>query len=428
MTAKIAKQRVMACIDHDAARAQAVDKAKKIHSRSTGPAGPRKGKLSDSPKSISRIANTATFDRAMTLSAVFACHKILAETVASLPLEMYIFDSKRNRSQIFDHQLAKLFRNKPNDDQTNVEFKETLMLNLMGGNAYVRKYYYHKELNQLVVINNASVDPRLNDQGKKEYHITHFDGKKEILTDKEIWHLKLFGTGLVGMSPLAYGARSIAIGLAADDKVGRVMENGAKPSGALSTDKTLKQNQRDALRQEMTAMVEGEDWFLPVLEGGLKFEQISLTPEDIELLSTRQFTVEEVCRFYGVPSVLINDTNGSTTWGSGIFELVEAFYKFGLRPYFERIEESARLNLLDRADWDDYEFEFKIKDLLRASFTARVANNKTLIESGQKTINEIRREEGDLPLDWGDQPLVAANLITLDRVVKGQTGGKTNES
>lgn len=427
MTAIIAKQRVLACIDHDAARAKVGDKKLNIHNRSTGPAGPKKGKLSDFPLSVSRIASTATFDRAMTLSAVFACHKILAETVASLPLEMFTFDSKRNRSQIYDHQLAKLFRNKPNDDQTSVEFKETFMLNLMSGNVYVRKYYYHKELNQLVVINNASVDPKLNDQGKKEYHVTHFNGKKEILTDKEIWHVKLFGTGLVGMSPLAYGARSIGIGLAADDKVGRIMENGAKPSGALSTDKTLKKEQRQSLREEMTEMVEGADWFLPVLEGGLKFEQISLTPEDIELLLTRKFTVEEVCRFYGVPSVLINDTTGSTTWGSGIFELVEAFYKFGLRPYFERIEESARVHLLDRADWDDYEFEFKIKDLLRASFTARVANNKTLIESGQKTINEIRREEGDLPLDWGDEPLVAANLITLDRVVKGQTGGKTNE-
>lgn len=141
---------------------------------------------------------------------------------------MFVFDSKRNRSQILDHQLAKLFRNKPNDDQTSVEFKETFMLNLMSGNVYVRNYY-HKQLNQLVVINNASCDPKLNDQGKKEYHITYFDGKKEVLTDKEIWHVKLFGTGLVGMSPLAYGARSIGIGLAADDKVGRVMENGAKP-------------------------------------------------------------------------------------------------------------------------------------------------------------------------------------------------------
>ncbi|MFX9833250.1 phage portal protein, partial [Acinetobacter baumannii] len=84
-----------------------------------------------------------------------------------------------------------LWRNKPNDEQTNVEFKETFMLNLISGNVYVRKHFYHKELNQLVVINNASVDPKLNNKGKKEYHITYSDGKKEILTNNEIWHVKL---------------------------------------------------------------------------------------------------------------------------------------------------------------------------------------------------------------------------------------------
>ncbi len=421
MTAQIAKSRLFECLEKDKIQ-RAVNEVKDLQGRSTGPESPKKGPLIDFPRSNSRIATTATFDRAMTLSVVFACHKILAETVASLPLEMFIFDKNRHRKQIFDHDLARLFRNKPNDDQTNVEFKETFMLNLISGNVYVRKYYYHKQLNQLVVINNASVLPKLNDKGKKEYHVTYFDGKKEILTDKEIWHVKLFGTGLVGMSPLAYGARSIGIALATDDKVGRIMENGAKPSGTLSTEKSLKKEQRDALRQEMDELVSGDDWFLPVLEGGLKFEKISLTPEDIELLETRRFTVEEICRFYGVPSVLVNDTNGSTTWGSGIGELVEAFYKFGLRPYFERIEESARLNLLDRAYWDTYEFEFKIKDLLRASIATRIANNRVRIESGQATINEVRIEEGYTPIDGGDNLMLAANLITLDRVVTGQTG------
>jgi HK97 family phage portal protein len=164
-----------------------------------------------------------------------------------------------------------------------------------------------------------------------------------------------------------------------------------------------------------------------VLEGGLTFEKISLTPEDIELLSTRRFTVEEVCRFYGVPSVLINDTSGSTVWGSGIEQLVESFYRFGLRPYFERIEESARLNLLDRVDWDTFEFEFKIKDLLRASIASRIANNKVRIESGQSTINEVRIEEGYAPVDGGDNLMVAAQLLTLDRVIEGQRGEQKNE-
>lgn len=418
MSAKTAKRRLFDCLEKDKIK-QAID-SKNVKSRSVGPANAKKGNLIDFPRSSSRIASTATFDRAMTLSAVFACHKILAETLGSLPLEMFIYDQNRQREQIYDHPLAKLLRNKPNDDQTSLEFKETLMLNLVNGNAYVRKYYYHKELNQLVVMNNASVEPKLNEQGKKEYHVQYFDGKKEILTDKEIWHLKLFGSGLVGMSPLAYGARSIGIGLATDDKVGRVMENGAKPSGVLKTPKTLKKEQRDSLREEMSDLVSGDDWFLPVLEGGLDFEKISLTPEDIELLSTRRFTVEEVCRFYGVPSVLINDTSGSTTWGSGIEQLVESFYRFGLRPYFERIEESARLNLLERVDWDNYEFEFKIKDLLRASFVTRTTTNRTRIESAQATINEIRKEEGLLPVEGGDNLMIAAQLMTLDRVIQGQ--------
>ena len=421
MTAQIAKSRLFECLEKDKIQ-RAVNEVKDLQGRSTGPESPKKGTLIDFPRSNSRIASTATFERAMTLSAVFACHKILAETVASLPLEMFIFDKNRHRKQIFDHDLARLFRNKPNDDQTNVEFKETFMLNLISGNVYVRKYYYHKQLNQLVVINNASVLPKLNDKGKKEYQVTYFDGKKEILTDKEIWHVKLFGTGLVGMSPLAYGARSIGIGLATDDKVGRVMENGAKPSGTLSTEKSLKKEQRDALRQEMSELVSGDDWFLPVLEGGLTFEKISLTPEDIELLSTRRFTVEEICRFYGVPSVLVNDTNGSTTWGSGITELVDAFYRFGLRHYFERIEESIRLNLIERIDWDKYEFEFKIKDLLRASIKDRVEINSKRIINGQSTINEIRREEGDPVKENGDQLLVAANLVPLDRLIQTPQG------
>lgn len=426
MSAEIAKKRLLQCQAYDFKKNSEI--TADIQSRSTGPSGQRRGTLVDFPRATSAIARTATFDRSMTLSAVFACHKILAETVASLPIEMFIFDKKRERTPEFNHQIIQLLRNKPNDNQTNVEFKENLMLNLINGNAYVRKYYYHKELNQLEVINNAEVIPKLNDKNKIEYHVTYRDGKKEVLTNKDIWHLKLFGSGLVGMSPLAYGARSIGIGLAADDKVGRIMQNGAKPSGTLSTDKPLKKEQRDSLRAEMADLVEGDDWFLPVLEGGLTFQQISLTPEDIELLATRRFTIEEVCRFYGVPSVLINDTSGSTTWGSGIEQLVESFYRFGLRPYFERIEESARLNLLDREDWDKYEFEFKLKELLRASFVTRISSNRQRIESGQATINEVRKEEGDPRVEGGDQILIAAQLMTLDRVIAGQNGEKLNES
>ena len=394
----------------------------KLKFRGTGPKQDKRGAtLHDRPLSTLRTAKPVSFDSAMTLSAVFACVKILVESVATLPLQMFKINKDGTRTQVKDHDLIRLLNNKPNRYQTRVEFFEQLMLNLVAGNSFGKRDYIGKKLTSIQIINSGSVDLKLDDKGNPIYQC-QINGQKVEYSEKDIWHVRLFGTGLMGMSPIAYGAQSIGIGLAGNDKTTRLMSNGAKPTGALKTEKYLKKEQRDALRGELDILINGDDGDLAVLEGNMQFEKISLTPEDIELLSTRRFTVEEICRFYGVPSVLINDTSGSTVWGSGIEQLVESFYRFGLRPYFERIEESARLNLLDRVDWDTYEFEFKIKDLLRASITTRIANNKARIESGQSTINEVRIEEGYAPIEGGDNLMLASNLITLDRVVTGQTG------
>ncbi len=230
------------------------------------------------------------------------------------------------------------------------------------------------------------------------------------------------------MSPIAYGAQSIGIGLAGSDKTSRLMSNGAKPTGAILTPKWLKKEQRDEIRNEMDILVNGDDGDMPVLEGDMKFEQISLTPEDLELIEIRKLAVEEACRYFGVNPILIFSTDSSTTWGSGIEQLVDGFHKFGLRPYLERIEESARIHLLQRHEWDEYEFEFKTKDLLRASYLERVKSNKDRINSGQSTINEVRIEEGDAPLPNADFLLVPVNMTTAERMKSGNYGAKADES
>lgn len=401
--------------------------AEMISARSQGPQNAHRGLLSDSTQNFSGIARGVGFERAMTLSAVFACIKLLTESVATLPLEMFAKDQVGERKQVFNHDLIKLLRNKPNSNQTRVEFMETLMLNLLSGNAYVKKLYFKGKLTSLQVVNSGSMRPYLMPNGVIQYVFTDENYQIVRYTKDEIWHIKLFGNGLIGMSPISYGAKAIGIGVAADEKVGRVMENGAKPSGTLSTDKILKKDQRDQLREEFEGLVNGDDTHLAVLEGGLTFQQISLTPEDIELLATRKFSVEEVCRFFGVPGILVNDSNGSTAWGTGIDSIIDAYYKFGLRPYLERIEESIRLSLLPSSEWDSFEFEFKVSDLLRASFVTRVTANKTRIESGQATINEIRIEEGKPPVKGGDVTIIPVNLSTLDRVISGQTSGVKSE-
>lgn len=412
----------------DKAKIRDKDNRDKLKVRGTGPMQDKTGTtIIDRPRSSLRTAKPVSFDSAMTLSAVFACVKILVESVATLPLQMFQLKSDGTRVQVKDHDVIRLLYNKPNRYQTRVEFFEQLMLNLVAGNSYVKKDYVGKKLVSLQVINTGSVDASIRDDGTPLYKCK-IGNKTVEYTDKEIWHIKLFGTGFVGMSPIAYGAQSIGIGLAGSDKTSRLMSNGAKPTGALKTEKYLKKEQRDQLREELDILINGDDGDLAVLEGNMQFEQISLTPADLELIEIRKMSVEEACRFFGVNPILIFSSESSTTWGSGIYELVGAFHKFGLRPYLERLEESARIHLLQRHEWDEYEFEFKTQDLLRASYLQRIASNKDRILSGQSSPNEIRVEEG-LPRDPnGDFLLVPVNMTTAERMKKGNYGAKADES
>lgn len=396
--------------------------------RGTGPMQDKTGTtIIDRPRSGFKTAKPVSFDSAMTLSAVFACIKILTESVATLPLQMFQLKSDGTRVQVKDHDVIRLLYNKPNRYQTRVEFFEQLMLNLVAGNAYIKKDYVGKKLVSLQVINSGSVDPSIRDDGTPLYKC-RLGSKTVEYTDKEIWHIKLFGTGFVGMSPIAYGAQSIGIGLAGSDKTSRLMSNGAKPTGALKTEKYLKKEQRDALRSELDLLINGDDGDMAVLEGNMQFEQISLTPEDLELIEIRKLAVEESCRFFGVNPILIFSTDSSTTWGSGIEQLVDGFHKFGLRPYLERIEESARIHLLQRHEWDEYEFEFKTKDLLRASYLERVKSNKDRILSGQASPYQVQMEEGEIPDPNSNFIMVPVNMTTAERMKNGNYGAKADES
>ncbi len=400
----------------------------KLKVRGTGPMQDKTGTtIIDRPRSSFKTAKPVSFDSAMTLSAVFACIKILTESVATLPLQMFQLKSDGTRVQVKDHDVIRLLYNKPNRYQTRVEFFEQLMLNLVAGNAYIKKDYVGKKLVSLQVINSGSVDPSIRDDGTPLYKC-RLGSKTVEYTDKEIWHIKLFGTGFVGMSPIAYGAQSIGIGLAGSDKTSRLMSNGAKPTGALKTDKYLKKEQRDALRSELDLLINGDDGDMAVLEGNMQFEQISLTPEDLELIEIRKLAVEESCRFFGVNPILIFSTDSSTTWGSGIEQLVDGFHKFGLRPYLERIEESARIHLLQRHEWDEYEFEFKTKDLLRASYLERVKSNKDRILSGQASPYQVQMEEGEIPDPNSNFIMVPVNMTTAERMKNGNYGAKADES
>jgi len=360
-------------------------------------------------------AVSVTEDSAMQTSAVWACVKLLSETVASLPVAVYK-KTATGRERDDEFWFARLMARKPNRYQTRVEFFETLMLNLtLHGNAYCKIIRVGKEIRSLLPIMSSQVTPALLDDGSVVYEYLS-DGGVEIYSSESIWHIKLYGNGIIGKSPLAFGRNMIGIAQAAEKTVTKVYSNGGKRSGVLSIDRLLTPEQRDAVRANFSTLTTGTSERLLVLENGMKFDPVSMSPQDIELLSSRKFQLEEICRWFGVPSVLVNDTSGSTTWGSGVEQLVSGFYKLNLRPYLERIENSVSCNLFSEDESKTHEFEFDFEGLLRSDFKSRLEAYRTAVAGTIMTPNEVRKIEGLPTVAGGDMLLSQVNMAPIDQL------------
>ena len=365
-------------------------------------------------------ASTVTYDSAMQLSAVWACVKLLSETVASLPLTVYK-TAENGRKPHETHALSILFSGKVNRYQTKVEFFETVLLNLVThGNAYCVITRSGDRIVSLLPIMSAQVEPMMLDDGSMVYNYTN-DSGVAVFAAQNIWHLKLMGNGTVGMSSLAYQRNSLGIAQAAEGAVTKIYRNGAKPSGVLSIDRLLKPEQRDQIRANFGSLTTSNDDRLMVLEAGMKFESVSLSPQDIELLSSRKFQISEICRWYGVPSVMVNDNNGTSVWGSGIEQVMQGFYKLTLRPLLEKIEASIMVNLLTPAERSRMEVAFDFDALLRADLKSRYESYRLGITNGLMTPNEARASEHMPSIEGGDLLYMQGAMAPVINLANGST-------
>jgi HK97 family phage portal protein len=189
--------------------------------------------------------------------------------------------------------------------------------------------------------------------------------------------------------------------------------NGAKPTGVLTIDKTLTDEQRKQIKSNYKEMSSGNDDRLFVLEASMSYQQISMTPKDMELIDARRFQIEDVGRFFGVPSILLNQTFGQSSLGSNVYEIMSAFYKLDLRPYLEKIEASIKCWLIDAKDFDKYEPRFDFDALLRSDTLTRMQAYREAINSGQMMPNEARSAEGRPPVDGGDQLLIQGAMVPI---------------
>lgn len=356
---------------------------------------------------------SVNFDNAMQVSACWAATRLLSETVASMPLKCY---RKDGDTRVVDenYPLWTKLNFAPNRYQTRVEFFETLMLNLCTrGNAYfyVNGNERRSRINAFQPLMASQTVPYLARDGSLKYEYIDQNGTKRVFSEREIWHVKLFGNGLEGLSPLSYASQSLGTAIVQDQRNRRLSKNGGKTAGFVTHEGPLTNEQREAVRKELQGMVSGDSDFLPVFEMGGKFTPTSLSPDDVKLLESRRFSIEDIARFMGVPSVLINDTSGSTVWGSGIGQLVEGFYKLNLKPYLERIEASIKRHLMSPAEWAKYDIEFDFDSLLRADLKTRIETFARGVNSGLFTPNEGRADLGRPPKPNGDDIYLNGSLV-----------------
>jgi HK97 family phage portal protein len=307
------------------------------------------------------------FDAAMTQSAFWASVRLLTETVAAMPLVCFESDAATTVKQPrADYDLWRLLNYQPNRYQTRIEFFESMMLNLVTwGNAYMTIERLGSRIVSVIVLPSSQTEAVLLADGSVVYQYTDANSNIKVYSEDSIWHVKIFGNGIVGLSPLGYAGNTLGLSKNLSDRQATLSANGGKTNGILTVDQALKPEQKAQIQESFAGLNEGNQDRLFVLEAGFNYQQTGLSPTDQQLLESRRFSIEDIARFMGVPSVLINDQNTST-WGSGIAEINTGFLKLNLKPYLERIEASIKRHLMPRSDWETIDIEFNFDSLLRA--------------------------------------------------------------
>ena len=389
-----------------------------------GLSNPEEGAQSSGKSSTTTEAGVVlTDERAMALSAVWSCVRLISETVGSLPLAIYERTAD-GRQVAPEHYLNELLLVSPNALMTPLEFREAMTMQLaLWGNGYAHIERDSKGIpTSLTPLHPGHVTPK-REAGGVTYHYQTSKGG-HIFAAESILHLKGFGVeGIVGLSPLAYARETLGITAAADKYASKSFTSGSRPSGVLTVDRVLTPEQREALRAIYANLDSNSLW---VLEGGTGYQQLSLPPDDLQMLESRQFQLGDIARFFRVPSHMINDHTKDTSWGTGIEQQNIGFLTYTLRPYLTRWESTISNALLSRTDRRRYFAEHKVEGLLRADSGARAAFYSQMAQNGIMSRNEIRKKENLPPVEGGDELTVQVNLTPVQDLPSAVGAGDMN--
>ena len=361
---------------------------------------------------------------AMQMTAVYACVRILSEAIAGLPLHTYRYKDGGGKEKAVDHPLYQLLHDEPNPEMSSFVFRETLMTHLLlWGNAYAQIIRNGKgEIIALYPLMPNKMTVSRDDKGQLYY--TYQKSQEElpkdnkqtvVLAPSDVLHIPGLGfDGLVGYSPIAMAKNAIGLAIATEEYGSKFFANGASPSGVLEHPGTIKDPERLRESWQNTFGGSRNSNKIAVLEEGLKFTPIAISPNEAQFLETRKFQINEIARIFRVPPHMVGDLEKSSF--SNIEQQSLEFVKYTLDPWVVRWEQSIHRSLLTEDEKKSYFVKFNVEGLLRGDYQSRMNGYATARQNGWMNANDIRELE-NLDLipaeEGGDLYLINGNMIPI---------------
>lgn len=374
----------------------------------------------------SSSGKTVSADKAMRLSAVWACTRLLSESVSTLPLKIYQRQPDGSRVLALDNPVYQVLCRRPNLEMTPSRFMLSVVASVcLRGNAFIEKKMIGKKLVALVPLLPQNMVVKRLDNGSLQYTYTEVKTKREIPV-QNIMHIRGFGLdGVCGMMPMMTGRDVIGAAMSVEESAAKIFENGLQSSGFLSSDVAMDDKQRERLRGYLERFIGSKNaGKVMVLEAGMKYQGVTINPEAAQMLESRSFSIEEICRWFRVPPFMVGHTTKQSSWASSVEGMNLLFLTNTLRPLLVNIEQEISRCLLDRSD--DVFAEFSVEGLLRADTAGRAAYYTTALQNGWMSRNDVRRLENLPPIEGGDIYTVQLNLTPLDQLRENNAGAQAS--
>lgn len=362
---------------------------------------------------------TVTPKTAMQLDAVWSCVRLISETIATLPLSMFERTSSGKRVAS-SHPLHFVIHDQPSADSTASVFWEAMIASmLLRGAGRAEKLMVGSRLVGLAFLDPDRIAIIRDAQGRKQLRYTEGNGKERIIPKDRVWMIPGFTLdGINGVSVIRYGAQVFGTAIAAERAASKTFKNGLLQTVYYKINQFLKPEQRAEFKKNLMGTIERGE--APLLEGGTEAGTLGVNPGDAQLLESRGFSVEAICRWFRVPPWMVGHTEKSTSWGTGIEQQMIGFLTFTLGPWLRRIEQAVSKDLLTAGERGRYYPKFAVEGLLRADSAGRAAFYGAMVNNGILTRDEVRELEDREPMGGNAAVLtVQSAMTTLDSV--GQT-------